>query len=87
MCETNDGFVISEKDLQLRGPGEFFGTRQHGVPEMQIGNFFTDMDMLAVTQQAAQTILRKDPLLSLPENAALKRTVSLKFEQFGSMLN
>ncbi len=87
MCETNDGFVISEKDLQLRGPGEFFGTRQHGVPEMQIGNFFTDMDMLAVTQQAAQTILRRDPLLSLPENAALKRTVSLKFEQFGSMLN
>ena len=43
MCETNDGFKISEKDLELRGPGEFFGIRQHGLPELKIANLSTDM--------------------------------------------
>ena len=59
---TTDGFVISEKDLELRGPGEFFGTRQHGLPELKIANLFTDMDILKLAQKAMD-IIQKDPKL------------------------
>ena len=57
MCETNDGFIISEKDLELRGPGDFFGTMQHGVPEFKVANLFTDMEILKDAQMAAKKLL------------------------------
>ena len=67
MCESNDGFYISEQDLKLRGPGDFFGTRQHGLPEMKIANLFEDKDSLKQSQEAAKEIcengLEKYPLL------------------------
>ena len=63
MCKTNDGFVISEKDLELRGSGDFFGTMQHGLPEFKIANLFEDMDILKKAQRAAQNILLEDPKL------------------------
>lgn len=53
MCESNDGFYISEQDLKLRGPGDFFGVRQHGLPEMKIANLFEDIDVLKQAQTAA----------------------------------
>ncbi len=56
MCISNDGFYISEQDLKLRGPGDFFGTRQHGLPEMRIANLFEDRDILKLAQQAAKEI-------------------------------
>ncbi len=58
MCESNDGFYISEQDLKLRGPGDFFGTRQHGLPEMKIANLFEDKDMLKLSQEAAKEIAK-----------------------------
>lgn len=57
MCESNDGFYISEQDLKLRGPGDFFGTRQHGLPEMKIANLFEDRDLLSLSQKAAKELL------------------------------
>ena len=57
MCISNDGFYISEQDLKLRGPGDFFGTRQHGLPEMKIANLFEDGDILRDAQQAAKDII------------------------------
>ena len=57
MCASNDGFYISEQDLKLRGPGDFFGTRQHGLPEMKIANLFEDRDILRLSQKAAKSIL------------------------------
>ena len=59
MCESNDGFYISEQDLSLRGPGDFFGTRQHGLPEMRIANLFHDRDMLKFAQKAALDIINE----------------------------
>ena len=67
MCASNDGFYISEQDLKLRGPGDFFGTRQHGLPEMKIANFFEDRQILKISQEAAKSLadegLDKYPLL------------------------
>ena len=72
MCISNDGFYISEQDLKLRGPGDFFGTRQHGLPEMKIANLFEDRDILVMSQEAAKNILEKDPDLSSDEYKLLK---------------
>ena len=79
MCDTNDGFIISEKDLELRGSGDFFGTMQHGLPEFKIANLFEDMNILKVAQEAAIKIINKDPKLEKEENARLKRLIRDKF--------
>ena len=79
MKATNDGFVISEKDLELRGTGEFFGTKQHGIPEFKIANLFEDIKMLKVVQGVCIDILQKDPLLENKENQKLKEIVDNKF--------
>ena len=79
MQETNDGFVIAEKDLELRGSGEFFGTRQHGLPELKIANLFEDMPTLKMVQGLAIKIEQEDPKLELEKNKPLKVLVSKKF--------
>ena len=79
MCETNDGFIISEKDLELRGSGDFFGTMQHGLPEFKIANLFEDIDMLKMVQTVAMKILEKDPKLEKEENKPLRTLIQDKF--------
>ncbi len=79
MCETNDGFLISQKDLELRGSGDFFGTMQHGIPDFKIANLFTDMDILKLAQEAATKIVSQDPKLEKEENRLLKLSVKDKF--------
>ena len=64
MCQTNNGFVISEKDLELRGSGEFFGTKQHGLPEFKIANLFEDIEILKKVQNVAIGIMEDDPNLT-----------------------
>ena len=87
MCETNDGFKISEEDLKLRGPGDFFGSRQHGLPEMKIADFATDMNLLKSAQQAASDVIAKDPKLEKPENARLKEHIDKMLEYNADTLN
>lgn len=72
MCKTNNGFTIADKDLELRGPGEFFGSKQHGLPEMKIASFTENMDTVRQTHAAAKKILEDDPRLMKPENSGLK---------------
>ena len=79
MCDTNDGFIISEKDLELRGSGDFFGTMQHGLPEFKIANLFEDMNILKVAQETAIKIINRDPKLQQEENIKLKELVKDKF--------
>ena len=79
MCDTNDGFVISEKDLELRGSGDFFGTEQHGLPEFKIANLFEDIGILKKAQKIAIEIMEKDPKLEKPENKRLNKLVKDKF--------
>lgn len=67
MCESNDGFYISEQDLHLRGPGDFFGVRQHGLPEMKIANLFSDTDVLKQAQEAAEWFALNEDIEKYPE--------------------
>ncbi len=73
MCISNDGFYISEQDLKLRGPGDFFGTRQHGLPEMKIANLFEDVNILEKSQKAAREIMDEDMRLSSNKYRGLKK--------------
>ena len=75
MTKTNDGFKISEEDLRLRGPGDFFGSRQHGLPEMHVADLGADVNVLQRAQQEANLLLAGDPELAAPEHAALRESV------------
>lgn len=79
MVKTADGFVISELDLKLRGPGEFFGTRQHGLPELKIANLYRDMPILKEAQQAAAELMERDAMLQQAEHASLNAKLQTWF--------
>lgn len=87
MCSTNDGFKISEEDLRLRGPGDFFGSRQHGLPEMHIAELGADVDVLMTAKADAESLLSADPNLSFPEHSALRERVSLLIRQSADGFN
>ena len=80
ISSTNDGFIISEKDLELRGSGEFFGTKQHGLPEFKIANLFEDIDILKKVQNVAIKIMDDDPDLTKEKNLELKKQIENKFK-------
>ncbi len=80
MCSSTDGFYISEQDLKLRGPGDFFGTRQHGLPEMRIANLFQDRDLLKLAQDAAKKISSQSKL-STPDYQGLKKRCDALIEK------
>ena len=79
MTRTSNGFEIAEMDLQLRGPGEFFGTRQHGLPEMKLADITQEIAMLQIARDDAMAILKDDPTLAHPENRALREALKAEF--------
>lgn len=85
--ETTDGFKIAEEDLRLRGPGDFFGSRQHGLPMLRIASLVTDMQTLSEAQAAARALLEHDPALSAPDNALLKASVEALIAASADTLN
>lgn len=85
MEKTNDGFVISEEDLKLRGPGEFFGTRQHGLPEFKIANIYTDIHILKEAQKAALEFLGDKNNLHKTVNKNIINKIEDKLDDFGSL--
>lgn len=84
MKESSDGFVISEKDLELRGPGDFFGTKQHGIPEFKVANLFTDIPILKKAQVLAKNILEEDPYLKSQSNSMIRAKIQ---ELFSGKIN
>jgi ATP-dependent DNA helicase RecG len=72
--QTNDGFVLAEKDLEIRGPGEFFGRRQSGLPELRLASLL-DMNMLEIARAEAEQVFAADPNLEQPEHRLLKERV------------
>ena len=87
MTKTNDGFEISREDLALRGPGDFFGQRQHGLPALKIANLSCDMALLDEAQQAAKGWMAQDPGLEKPESGALRARIETLFAVKAEGLN
>ncbi len=83
MCETNDGFRIAEEDLKLRGPGDFFGNRQHGLPLLTIADLKGDLTVLQEAQNEAVAIIGRDPTLQAEEHRALRAAVARLFAEVG----
>ena len=86
-CSTTDGFKIAEKDLELRGPGDFFGQRQHGLPAMKAADLAGDTRVLKEAQEAAGALLARDPGLREPENRGLMEQVRHLFADEGDIFN
>ena len=84
MCKTNDGFRLAEEDLSLRGPGDFFGARQHGLPEMKLASLVDDIATLKLAQTCAQEILADDPALARPEHQGLAENVRQLYGTIGT---
>ena len=87
MTQTNDGFKISEEDLRLRGPGDFFGQRQHGLPAMKIADLSCDMRLLDEAQSAAKALLAEDPALTAVAHRSLRQRIGELFELNAEALN
>ena len=80
VAKTNDGFKVAEEDLKLRGPGDFFGFRQSGIPMLKMADLMSDVNILEIAKKAAADILAEDPRLDMPKNAALSRRVQKMLE-------
>jgi ATP-dependent DNA helicase RecG len=81
MSSTTDGFKISEEDLKMRGPGDFFGNAQHGLPPLKIADIACNMELMKQAQDCAVEILSDDPLLEKPQNRPLKMDVMRLFSR------
>ncbi|QAT18029.1 ATP-dependent DNA helicase RecG [Candidatus Velamenicoccus archaeovorus] len=79
---TTDGFKIAEEDLKIRGPGEFFGERQHGLADLKIADPLAQMHLLKAAREDAHKLIERDPKLADPKNAELKRQLYRRFPEF-----
>ena len=87
LASTTDGFQVAEEDLKLRGPGDFFGSRQHGLPQLALADLTSDLLLLQQAQQAARDLLEEDPTLSQPENRPVLERVRKLFSDTPDMFN
>ena len=81
LCRTQDGFEIAKFDLENRGPGDFFGSRQHGLPTLRLADLSADTRILEAAQTSARELLATDPALKQPEHAALADQVDRLFSR------
>ena len=87
LAGTTDGFKIAEEDLKLRGPGDFFGDRQHGLPQLRIADLAGDTRLLKQAQDAARAMLADDPALEKPEHRAVQERIRSLFAQQADIFN
>ena len=87
LCESCDGFRIAEEDLRLRGPGDFFGARQHGLPEMHVADLGADTAVLKTAKEEADALFEQDPTLLLPSHTALRQRLERMLQAGSITLN
>ena len=87
LADTNDGFAIAERDLALRGPGEFLGVRQHGLPRFSVADLARDADLLATAREDAFELLARDPEMAGPETRAVLAALSTRFRDAASFID
>ena len=87
LCATNDGFRIAEEDLKLRGPGDFFGARQHGLPQLQVADLAGDLRVLQEARQAVERVLEGDPGLQKRENRGILKRIRKLFRENADSFN
>ena len=87
LCRSYNGFEIAEYDLHTRGPGNFLGQQQHGLPQMRIADLAADGNVVPQAQRAAEEILEQDPMLTRPEHAPLREAVEKLMEAVGERPN
>ncbi len=87
MLATNDGFKIAEEDLRLRGPGEFFGTRQHGLPEFKIGDIINDYNILRVARDDAFKLVNESQKSKTTKNRMLLKRITENFKHKLDLIN
>ncbi len=81
LCHSDDGFLLAEKDLELRGPGDFFGTRQHGLPDLHAANLYQDAALLKEVQTAIDNVLAEDPDLTSPPNRRIVTSLQSRYQE------
>jgi ATP-dependent DNA helicase RecG len=81
LVEHHDGFVIAERDLEIRGPGEFLGTRQSGLPELRVAHLIRDQRVLAEARREAFALVQADPQLAHPDHTALRQALTHRWQQ------
>lgn len=81
LCHAGDGFAVAEKDLELRGPGDFFGTRQHGLPPLRMANLYRDRELLRDVQATLDKLIGQDPDLVRPEHQMVKKTLLTRYRE------
>lgn len=86
LTSLSDGFALAEEDLRLRGPGEFFGTRQSGIPELKVADLLRDHALLEAARVAAERFLAEDPSLNSPTGRNIKQEINLRFEALKSLV-
>jgi ATP-dependent DNA helicase RecG len=79
MTRSNDGFEIAEYDLRLRGPGELFSARQHGLPDLKIANIVDDYELLVLARRNAFELVSNDPMLAQSEHENVRRALLGRF--------
>ena len=87
LCKTNDGFKIAEEDLALRGPGDFFGSRQHGLPQFKAASLTLDLDIMKEAREAAETTLADPDYVNDPSFAALQARIQVLFREEANIFN
>jgi ATP-dependent DNA helicase RecG len=85
-ADTNDGFALAEKDMELRGPGELLGTRQHGLPDLRIADLTRDRKVLEQARRDAFRLVELDPELRQPQNECIKRTLLQRYRGRAELL-